>query len=155
MRIPALLACLALSLPVVAGSPGVYEKSAKIAAEPANGKLSAALEKHGYYVIFEPNIGRNLEAMADKLGEDYNRNKLTTLRSLVFCNPVYANKVSNLDPAMLALCPLHITLTHKSGVSTVSFIRIGAVAQGSPAAPLVRQIETEVISAIEEAMNGQ
>ena len=155
MRIPTLLACMALSLPAGAGSPAVYEKSANIVAEVAYGKLSAALEKQGYYVIFEPNMGRNLEGMAVKLGTDYNRNKLTTMRSLVFCNPVYTNQLSNLDPAMLALCPMHVTLTHKAGLSTASFIRPSTVAEGSPAAPLTKQIETEVITAIEEAMNGQ
>jgi uncharacterized protein (DUF302 family) len=155
MRMTALLALLALSLPALAGSPAVYEKSAMIGADVAYDKLYQALERRDFYVIFEPDMGRVLQGMAEKLGADYNRNQLTALRSLVFCNPLYTSKMSNADPAMLALCPLHVTLTHKAGVSTAAFIRTGEIAAGSPAEALARQIETEVVKAIEEAMNGQ
>ncbi len=155
MRIPVLLACLMLAAPALAGSPAVYEKSARIDADTAYDKLNAALEKHGYYVIFEPNIGHNLEAMAAKLGADYNRNKLTTIKSLVFCNPRYANEMSNLDPAMLALCPMHVTLTHKGDTTSVYFIRTGMVTHGSPGDALGKKIEAEVIEAIGEALNGK
>jgi hypothetical protein len=63
--------------------------------------------------------------------------------------------MSNLDPAMLALCPLHVTLTAKGDVSTVYFIRTGMVTHGSPGAKLGEKIESEVIAAIGEAMHGQ
>ncbi len=43
----------------------------------------------------------------------YNRSKLSAIRSMVFCNGWYANQVSNKDPHMLALCPLHMTLIEK------------------------------------------
>jgi Domain of unknown function DUF302. len=155
MRIPALLACLMLAAPALAGSPAVYEQSAKIDADTAYDKLNAALEQHGYYVIFEPNIGKNLQGMAAKLGADYNRNQLTTIKSLVFCNPRYANEMSNLDPAMLALCPMHVTLTHKGDITSVYFIRTSMVTHGSAGDALGKKIEADVIAAIGEALHGQ
>lgn len=110
------------------------------------------LEQQGFYVVFEANIGKNLSGFADKWGEDYNRNRLDGIRSLVFCNGWYANQVSNADPTMLALCPLHLTLIEKAGVTTALFIRPSVVAAGSPAQAVLLQAEEKIINAIRTAM---
>lgn len=113
--------------------------------------LFTGLENNGYYVIFEPNIGRNLSHFAKRWGKDYNKNKLESIRSLVFCNGWYANKISNADPAMLALCPLHVTLTHKKGMTTVLFVKPGQVSQGSKANSVALELEQDVIRIIKES----
>lgn len=102
-------------------------------------------------MIFEPNIGKNLDGMATRFGKDYNLNKLEDIRNMVFCNAAFANRLSNADPAALALCPLHITLIQKAGQTTVLFVKPGMVAQGSPAQAVAREIETEVVRSIETA----
>ena len=91
----------------------------------------------------------------DPNGDDYNRNLLEGITSLVFCSGWYVNQVSNLDPQLLGLCPLHVTLTHKAGVTTVLFNRPTAIAQGSPAVKVLKEAEDEVIQAIEAALNGK
>ena len=123
----------------------------------------AALEEERFYVVFEPNIGANLSRMAKRWGEDYNRNELSGIRSMVFCNAWYANKVSNLDPDMLGFCPLHITLVERGqdghAHTTVLFNRPSAMSVGSAAHELLGRIEAEVIAAIEKGLerveNGQ
>lgn len=161
MRIPALFAALSLSLAAAlppaatAASTAIYEKSAAVSADDAYQKLYDGLEARGYYVIFEPNMGKSLAGMRDKLGADYNRNQLEVMRSLVFCNPTKTNLMSNLDPALLALCPLHLTLTHKDGVSTVHFARLTALAAGSPGEAAVRGIEADIIGIVEGALDGK
>lgn len=110
--------------------------------------LYKSLEDSGFYVVFEPNIGNNLSGFAKKWGEDYNRNQLTEIRSMVFCNGWYANQVSNLDPDMLGFCPLHLTLIEADGKATVLFNRPSVVSVGSPAHALLSRIEGEVIEAI-------
>jgi hypothetical protein len=114
--------------------------------------LYKSLEDARFFVVFEPNIGENLARFSEKWGDDYNRNKLTAIRSMVFCNGWYANKVSNLDPAMLGFCPLHLTLFERDGKTTVLFNRPGTMSQGSPANELLRQIEGEVIEAIRQGL---
>lgn len=111
-----------------------------------------ALEEQGFYVVFEANIGKNLSNFADKWGEDYNRNKLDGIRSLVFCNGWYANAVSNADPNMLALCPLHLTLMEKAGVTTALFVRPSLIATGSSAQALLLAVEEKITKAIKTAM---
>jgi uncharacterized protein (DUF302 family) len=150
-----LLACSALpALPALAGD-AILRYTAKLPADVAYQKLYQALEDKGYYVIFEPNMGRTLAGMAERLGKDYNRNQLSTMRSLVFCNPVLTNRIANADPALLALCPLHVSLTHKDGVSSVFFARPGVLAAGSPGAAEVQSIESEIDQIIREALRVQ
>ncbi len=112
-----------------------------------------SLEASRFYVVFEPNIGKNLANFAERWGDDYNRNKLSAIRSMVFCNGWYANRVSNLDPGMLGLCPLHATIIGRAGKTTVLFNRPSVIAADSPALKLVTQIENEVIEAIQTGVN--
>ncbi|MGD8407908.1 MAG: DUF302 domain-containing protein, partial [Thiohalophilus sp.] len=79
----------------------------------------------------------------------YNRNKLEEIRSMVFCNAWYANQISNADPELLALCPLHLTLIHKKGMTTILFVRPSQVAADSPAKKVATELENDVINTIE------
>ena len=114
--------------------------------------IFTALENNGYFVVFEPNIGKNMALFAERWGKDYNKNKLETIRSMVFCNTWYANKVANADPRMLALCPLHLTLIEKNDLTTILFVRPGKVAAGSPAQAIATEIEQDVIRIVENAL---
>ena len=110
------------------------------------------LEDARFFVVFEPNIGENLARFSEKWGDDYNKNNLTAIRSMIFCNGWYANKVSNLDPDMLGFCPLHLSLIEKDGKTIVLFNRPSIIAKSSPAKELLLTIETEVIEAIRQGM---
>lgn len=78
------------------------------------------LERYHFLVVLEPDIGKNLSRFAQHWGEGYKRNNLERIRSMVFCNGWYANRMGNADPEMLALCPLRISLTYEKG----SYIRV-------------------------------
>jgi len=130
-------------------SPMIYEKQVKGPLETTYKQIFNALENNGYYVIFEPNIGKNLSHFKKRWGKDYNTNKLEAIRSMVFCNGWYANQMSNADPQMLALCPLHISLVHKEGKTRILFVRPSLVATGSPAEKVALELEQDVIRTIE------
>jgi len=115
-------------------------------------KVYKSLEDARFFVVFEPNIGANLASFAEKWGDDYNQNNIAEIRSMVFCNGWYANKVSNMDPDMLGFCPLHISLIERKGKTTVLFNRPGVIAQNSPAKELLLKIESEVIAAIQQGV---
>lgn len=112
-----------------------------------------SLEEARLYVVFEPNIGKSLSGFADRWGEQYNRSKLTAIRSMVFCNSWYANQVSNLDTSMLAFCPLHLTLIEKDGKTTALFARPTLIAAQSPAKEILMELEQKVIAAIKKGMS--
>lgn len=140
---------------VQAGSPTVFEHSIAKPVEQVYSVLYEALEKEGFYVVFEANIGRNFSRFAKKWGEKYNRNKLDEIRSMVFCNGWYANAVSNADPTMLALCPLSLTLIERKGQTTVLFARPTAIAKGSSAQGVLQRVEAEVIAVIKQTLNAK
>lgn len=131
--------------------PAVFVHKVKGKMNKIYKRLFTGLENNGYYVIFEPNIGRNLAHSAKRWGKEYNKNKLDSIRSMVFCNGWYANKISNEDPNMLALCPLHVTLIHKEGMTTVLFVKPGIVSQGSTANSIVLELEQDVTRIIKES----
>jgi uncharacterized protein (DUF302 family) len=112
-----------------------------------------ALENNKFFVVFEPDIQHNLSRFAERWGNDYNRNKLEAIRAMVFCNGWYANQVSNADPDMLAMCPLHITLVQKEGHTRVLFIRPTVIAKGSKAMEIAGELEQDVSKALDEAVN--
>jgi hypothetical protein len=145
---------LSLSSFCLAQESNVYKQTVDKSITQVYDKVYKSLEDARFYVVFEPNIGVNLSHFAKKWGDEYNQNKLSAIRSMVFCNGWYANKVSNLDPDMLGFCPLHLTLIERDGKTTVLFNRPGVMAQNSPAQALLTTIENEVIEAIVKAMKA-
>ena len=135
-----------------AASTSVYTASVEGDFEQNYKHIYQALENNRLFVVFEPDIGVNLAGFAKRWGEDYNRNKLDRIKSMVFCNGWYANQVSNADPNMLALCPLHITMTHKDGVTKVLFVRPDVVAKGTKAEKIAGELTQGVIKAIKEGL---
>lgn len=111
------------------------------------------LESNNFYVVFEPDIQGNMSAFAERWGENYNRNKLEGIRAMVFCNGWYANQVSNADPDMLAMCPLHITLIQQLGQTRVLFVRPSVIAAGSKAQAVAKDMEDAVAKAVDAAVD--
>lgn len=152
-------AVLLLLLGLVAGScyaelPGVRHWTLEQDLETAYKNIYNSLEENRMFVVFEPNIGENLAGFAERWGEDYNRNKLQGIRSMVFCNGWYANQVSNADPQLLALCPLHITLYRQNEMTHVVFVRPTHVGKGSAATGLLQELEATVSAAVDSGIRA-
>lgn len=113
-------------------------------------EIYRSLEEARFFVIFEADIGRNLAKNAERWGEDYNRNGFEGVRSMIICSPWYANQLLNIDPRMMALCPMNITLLYRAGTVTALFERLTVVAEDSPAAGVLWEIENTVIGVIED-----
>ena len=138
-----LILLLALaSANALAESPAVYEKSFDQNLDTAYPRVYKALEGNGFKVVYEIDMQENLTKFAAKNAvKDFNLNQLEGIKSMVFCNGPLAVKISNADPTMLALCPLHLTLTQKAGRVTVLFVRPGAIAKGSKADRLLKNLK--------------
>lgn len=149
------LAAMLIPLSLVHAEPeneAVYSQQIDKTVSQVYDNLYKSMEKARFFIVFEPNIGQNLARFSDKWGDDYNRNNITEIRSMVFCNGWYANKVSNLDPGMLGFCPLHLSLIERAGKTTVLFNRPSVIAQNSPAKELLVEIENAVIKAIQQGV---
>jgi uncharacterized protein (DUF302 family) len=134
-----------LPLCVPAAPAGILRLDARAPMAETYTAVSLALENARFWVVFEADLGSNLASFAERWGEDLNRNRLDGIRSIVVCNAWYANRVSNADPDLLALCPLRVNLVEKDGVTRVLFARPTVIAAGSPGIAVVQEIE-DVIS---------
>ena len=144
-----------VSANALAESPTVYEKSVDQNLETAYPRIYKALESNGFKVVYEVDMLENLtKSSAKNAIKDFNLNQLEGIKSMVFCNGPLAVKISNADPTMLAMCPLHLTLTQKAGRVSVLFVRPGVIAQGSKAEAPAKELEEKVIKAIESGLSG-
>ena len=143
-----------VSFNALAESPAIYEKSFDQNLDIAYKRVYNALESNGFKVVYEIDMLENMTKFARKNAvKDFNLNQLEGIKSMVFCNGPLAVKISNADPAMLALCPLHLTLTQKAGRVSVLFVRPGFIAQGSKAEAPARELEEKVIKTIESGLS--
>lgn len=136
-----------------AAGSAIYKKEVKAEFSQVHKKVYAALEKKRFYIIFEAHISDNLARFKQKWGAQYNKNKLDTIRSLLVCNIYYVNQVSNLDPDLLSLCPLRVVLVEKKPFTRILFIKPSYQATASPALAIIKEVENEIIQAIESAVN--
>ena len=150
-----ILPLMFLLLGVARAESPIYKQEVAAPLQAVYQSLYAALEQQKLWVVFEADMGRSINGMAQRLGERHNQNGLQGIRSMVVCNPWYANEVSNLDPDMLALCPLRVALTHKAGTTSMLFARPSVQAQGSAALPVIVEVEQLVIDAIKAAAAAQ
>ncbi len=134
--------------------PGVLHWELEQDLETVYKEVYNSLEENRFFVVFEPNIGNNLAGFSERWGEDYNRNQLQGIRSMVFCNAWYANQVSNLEPQLLALCPLHISLYQKDTLTHIVFTRPTYVGTGSKAQDLLQELEAAVSAAIRQGIDA-
>ena len=132
--------------------PGVRHWTLEADLETTYKNVYRALENNNMFVIFEANMGRTLAGFSDRWGANYNRNQLQGMRSMMFCNPWYVNEVSNLDPQLLAFCPMHITLYRQDNITHIIFTRPTHVGQRSAAAGLLEGLEAKVSAAVEAGM---
>lgn len=142
---------LCITQTALAEQGSVYKAEVKADFDTTYKKVYSTLENNNFFVVFEVDIGANLASFGTKW-DDYNLNKLDRIKSMVFCNGRYANKVGNADPDMLALCPLHLTMTHKDGMTRVLFVRPDYVAKGSKAEGVAKALTKGVITAINDGL---
>jgi len=140
---------------VQAELPGVLHWQVEQDLETVYDNVYNSLENSKFFVIYEANIGSNLARFSEQWGETYNRSQLQGIRSMVICNPWYTNEVSNQDPDMLVLCPLHLSLYQKGAVTHVGFTRPTHVGEGSDAMPLLKEIESVISNAVEQGIAAQ
>ena len=135
-------------------NPLVYDRTVSSEMDVVYKRVFTTLENNGYFVLFESNIGKNLSLFSKRWGKDYNKNNLQSIRSMMFCNGSYANQISNIDPSMLAICPLRITLYSKDKETHILFVRPGKIAAASKAHKIAKELEDDVIRTIEIAISG-
>lgn len=131
---------------------GVYSRSTSLPLDQAYTRVYEALEAERFWVVFEANMGSRMAKMRERWGDDYNRNGLAGVRSMVFCNIDWTHRIANADPKLLALCPLHLSVYEQNGHSFVVMPRPSAIAVGSPGAATAEELESQLTGIINAAL---
>ncbi|MFT5133560.1 MAG: hypothetical protein ACI9SC_002033 [Gammaproteobacteria bacterium] len=109
------------------------------------------LEESNMFVVKELNIAATLKRNKKKWGDNYNKNGYEEVRTLVLCNPWYANEVLNRTPRLMTLCPLAVSFLHKEGETTILYGYRAPLAEGTSSYEIFREIDSTIISAIKIA----
>lgn len=150
-----LLPLLLLAAQLNAAPAGVYTRSVDLAIDKAYAALHDALEEERFWVVFEADMGRRMASMAERWGDDYNRQGLNAVKSMVFCNIWWTNRLASVDPDLLSLCPLHMSLYEKDGRTTVTMLRPSVIAADSPGLDAAMELEKQLIGVVEKALPGE
>jgi uncharacterized protein (DUF302 family) len=135
-----------------AGPAGVIRLETRLPLAEAFERVSRALESEKFRVVFEADMGERMARFKDAWGIDYNRNDLGGIKSMVFCNIEWTNRIANADPDLLALCPLHLTLFDRNGTTQVVLPRFSLLAKGSPGETRAAELEGEIRRIVESAL---
>lgn len=148
-----LISILSGTVRAEAGTPvGVFRWEAPFEVAETYDRVYKALEAEQFWVVFEADMGERMARFADRWGADYNRNGLSAIRAMVFCNIEWTNNIANADPALLALCPLHLTIYEHGGKTWLVLPRLSHVAQGSPGASRATELEAVLRGIVEGAL---
>ncbi|MDH5407239.1 MAG: DUF302 domain-containing protein [Gammaproteobacteria bacterium] len=127
----------------------IYIKRRKLSMSQLYKSVLLAFENNGYFVTFEPNIGKAMRPYAQRWGKDYNKNNVEEIRSMVLSNPWHANKIANADPYLLAMFPITVTLIQKGNFTTILFVRPSKVAEASRGLAAAKELENDIIRIFE------
>lgn len=147
------LALLAVVPSVLAAESSIAVQSVKRPIGPTFKSVVSALKHSGFKVVKKINISKNLGKAAKHFHwTDYNQNHLTGIRTVVFCNAKFANAISNADPSMMALCPLHVTLVQQGAWTRVEFVKPAVIAEGSRAEGVAVKLQEQIEAAIRKGI---
>jgi len=137
-----------------AAPAGVYSRSVEMPLDEAYAAIYAGLEENRFWVVFEADMGSRMASMKERFGDEYNLQGLSGIKSMVFCNIGWTNRLASIDPELLALCPLHMTLFSKGARTTITFPRPAEIAAGSVGVHAAAELEQELIAVVEKALSG-
>lgn len=131
----------------------VYELTVDSVFDHLFDKTYENLEESKMFVVKELNIGATLKKNKKRWGDNYNKNGYEEVRTLVLCNPWYANEVLNQNPRLMALCPLAVAFLHKEGRTTILYGLRAPLAEGTSSYDLFNEIDSKIITAIKKTAN--
>lgn len=113
--------------------------------------LKKAIEDNKMHVLYEMDLLKKFEdsGYAKKFGTDFNKNNIQAIKTILICNGYVGNQVSNLDPKMMVLCPIKITLIQQGDKTLVSFVKNSDISKNDKINELLMQLDTVIINTIE------
>lgn len=145
-----ILIAIALSMaPTIALARPLYIRAIHAPIGVVYKNLVISLGHEGFKVPWGLDIEKHLKMANKKLHlPNFNAQHLSDVRAMIVCNPFLFNTIANEDPTMIELCPLHITLVSKNGMTYVQYPKESELAAHTPVAAVAKLIDTKIERAI-------
>lgn len=114
-------------------------------------KLQKSIKDNHMNVLYELKLIEQFKkkGYAKKFGKDFNKNDIDEVVTLLICNGYVGNQVSNIDPAMMALCPIKLTIIKQGRKLTVTFLRHDSVKANPKVKELLTTLDKILIHTID------
>jgi len=86
---------------------------------------------------------------AKKLGKEFNKNNVKSVKTLLLCNGYVGNKVSNIYPTMMGVCPIRVTLISNGNRTKVVFVKNAHLAKNKEVKALLTTLDDIVKNTID------
>ena len=129
----------------------IYQKNVDLPIEKYYPKLKAAIQSNHMNILYELDLLEKFKksGYVEKFGEDFNRNHLKSVKTLLLCNGYVGNQISNIDPDMMALCPIRLTLISKASGTKVVFMKSSHLARSKKIKQLLATLDEILIHTID------
>jgi len=113
-------------------------------------ELKKAIEDNNMHVIYELDLLERFKeaGYAEKFGNNFNKNNIVAIKTLLICNGYIGNQVSNIDTDMMVLCPIKITLIQIGKYTMVSFIKNSDLASNKEVEKLLAILDQTLVNTI-------
>jgi len=129
----------------------VYKKEISLPIEIYYPKLIKAIKANHMNVLYELNLLEKFKASGydKKFGSEFNKSHLKAVKTLLLCNGYVGNQVSNIDPDMMVLCPLRLTLISTAAGTRVVFVKSSHLATSPKIKQLLATLDDILIHTID------
>ena len=132
-------------------SPAIHKTEINQSIKDYYPLLKKSIQDNHMNVLYELDLLDKFKksGYAEKFGKSFNRNNIEAIKTLLLCNGFVGNQVSNIDPDMMVLCPIKITLIQSNGKTTVTFIKSADMSPNEEVAKLLKTLDQVIVNTIE------
>ena len=129
----------------------IYTKEISLPIEKYYPKLKKAITSNHMNILYEIDLLKKFKKSGylEKFGEDFNKNHLKAVKTVLLCNGYVGNQISNIDPDMMALCPIRLTVISTASGTRVVFVKSDHLAKSRKVQRLLATLDEILIHTID------
>ena len=143
------LAGLGMGIAHAAPAGSIYEVAIPTPAGKVLPELKKALGQNHFKIFTKVDILKRVKAKVGALHiKDFNTPGFTDVTAVIFCSPVYFNKLLDADSKAASVCPLSVTVYSLKGRTMIAYPERGPMIDDTPAHDFGLQLDHSVLAAL-------
>lgn len=134
----------------VASAGTIYEVAIPTPAAKVMPELKKALGQNHFKVFTKVDILKRVKAKVGALHiKNFNTPGFSNVTAVIFCSPVYFNKLLDAESKAASVCPLSVTVYSLKGKTEIAYPERGPMIEGTSAHAVGLQIDKSVMAALD------